>query len=121
MRSTVFKARIPSTLYPILQARTRELGYESMAEYFISLGTYDLMTRKPHLLTGDIARLPRVEQDRIHDEVARSFLAGESMHGSWLEHKLKEAAAGDQEQEHKTLARLKERIGKKKTAPKSAL
>jgi hypothetical protein len=100
MRSTSAKYRKPTALEAAIKQRVEELPHiQSESEYILSLVRYDLLTRKPHAVTADIARLPRAEQDKIDDEIAAAFAKGESLGGSWFEARLQAAveAAGTPE------------------------
>lgn len=92
MRSQPVKFRLPTALDEAFRARATEAGYESVSEYVLGLVRYDLLTRKPHHATSGFAHLSRAEQDKIDDEIARAFLAGESIGGSWFEHRIRQAA-----------------------------
>lgn len=91
MRSKPGRYRKPTALEDAVSARVKELPYGSESEYVLGLIRYDLATRKDHTVTAGIAELPRTEQDKIDDEIARAYAAGESIGGSWFEHRLKEA------------------------------
>lgn len=91
MRSQPRKFRLPTALEDSLTARVKEAGYASVSEYVLALVRYDLATRKPHTVTAGIAELPRHEQDKIDDQIARAYAEGESIGGSWFEHRLQEA------------------------------
>ena len=93
MRSRARKVHTPTALDSAIGERISELPYENFSEYVLGLIIYDLATRKPHAVTGEIARLSRSEQDRIHDNIATSFAAGETLGGAWFEHIAEEAAA----------------------------
>lgn len=96
MRSERIPLNSPIVLTPCFEERAKELGYPSVSAYFIGLGLYDLMIAKPHHATGYLTDLTRAEQDKLHDEVARAYNAGETMGGSWFENRIKAAteAAG---------------------------
>jgi hypothetical protein len=91
MRSRPLAIRVPNALRETLEKRASDLGYPSLAAYFLSLGMYDLLIAKPHTATADICHLPAAEQDKIHDELARMFADGETLKGSWFEARMKEA------------------------------
>jgi hypothetical protein len=106
MRSTSAKWRKPTALEEAVKQRVEELPHiQSESEYMVSLVRYDLLTRKPHTVTADIARLPRADQDKIDDEIATAFKKGESLGGSWFEARLRAAveAAGTPEPERPKL------------------
>lgn len=92
MRSQPVKFRLPNALETVFRERAKEAGYGSVSEYVLGLVRYDLLTRKPHHATSDIARFSRAEQDKIDDEIARAFATGESIGGSWFENRIQEAA-----------------------------
>lgn len=96
MRSKSVKFRLPLALEDPVKQRVEETPYETFSEYVLGVIRYDLLTRKPHAVTADIAKLPRAEQDKIDDEIATMFKAGETLGGSWFEARMKEAvtAAG---------------------------
>ncbi len=118
MRSTSHTIRVPNALRPSFEKRAKDLGYPSLAAYFMSLGMYDLLISKPHTATADICTLPSYEQDKIHDELARMFLNGETLKGSWFDARLKEAveavAAGKELAPDRVAKELLARIRKKK-------
>ncbi len=93
MRTNPLKFRCPIALDDLLVKRATEAGYRTKTEYLVGLIRYDLLTRKPHTATAGISELSRAEQDRIDDEIARMFQSGETLNGSWFEHRVKEAAA----------------------------
>lgn len=86
MRSTSGHYRKPIALESIIADRVTEAGYEKESEYVQGLIRYDLATRRQHLLTAGISGLPRMDQDKIDEEIARAYIAGESIGGSWFEH-----------------------------------
>ncbi len=71
MRSKPGRYRKPTALEDAVSARVKELPYGSESEYVLGLIRYDLATRKDHTVTAGIAELPRSEQDKIDDEIAR--------------------------------------------------
>src|SRR4051812_47311749 len=93
MRTSPLKFRCPIVLDDLLAMRAAEAGYKTKTEYLTGLIRYDLLTRKPHAATSGISALSRAEQDKIDDEIARMFHDGETLNGSWFEHRIKEAAA----------------------------
>jgi len=118
MRSVNRSIRYPSPLFDLLSKRAEEAGYKNVNEYIVGLVRYDLLTRKPHNATAGISELSGPEQDKIDDEIARVFETGESLNGSWFEHKLEEAvkavAEGKQPEEHKLVKEVLNRIGRKR-------
>lgn len=118
MRSASHTIRVPNALRPSFEKRARDLGYPSLASYFVSLGMYDLLISKPHTATADICKLPAHEQDKIHDELARMFDTGETLKGSWFEAQIKEAveavANGKELSPDRVARELLSRIRKKK-------
>lgn len=83
--------RIPNPIWDVITERAKALGMDDVAPYFLSLTRYDLLINKPHDCTGDFHRLPRAEQDKIDDEIARAYKAGESLGGTWFAHRVKAA------------------------------
>lgn len=114
MRSSVKNFRLPSALDTPTTQRVEELPYDNFAEYVVGLIRYDLMTRREHSATAAIARMPRVRQDEIDEEIATIFAKKESIGGSWFEARLQAAveASGKPEPErHKLVSELLKRIG----------
>lgn len=93
MRSRARKVNTPTALDDAIEQRLKELPYESFSEYVNGLIFYDLATRKPHTVTGEMSRFSRTEVDRMHDALAEAFEKGETLGGSWFEHITKEAAS----------------------------
>jgi len=91
MRSRARKVNTPTALGDAIDERLKELPYESFSDYVNWLIIYDLSTRKPHHVTGEMSLLSRAEVDKIHDAVAKAFRDGESLGGSWFEARLREA------------------------------
>jgi hypothetical protein len=116
MRSRARKLNTPTALDEAIEERVDELPYESFSEYVNWLIIYDLSTRKPHHITGEMARLSRAEIDKIHDEVARAFAAGETLGGSWFEARLRDAveqlARGEDIPAPKAVRKMLDRIRK---------
>jgi len=110
--------RIPQQVWDCLPARIKQLGMEAVSSYLLSLVAYDLTIAKPHYATGDFHQLPLAEQDKIYDEIARAFRAGESLGGTWFEARIEEAtrAAGlpDEPAPSRVAAKLKQRLRAKK-------
>jgi len=116
MRSRARKLNTPTALDESIEERVEELPYESFSEYVNWLIIYDLSTRKPHHVTGEMAKLSRAEVDKIHDEVARAFKAKETLGGSWFEARLRaaveELAAGKDVPLSKAAQKMLEKIRK---------
>lgn len=91
MRSTPKTFRLPSTLEESAQARWKEAGYASLSEYALGLLRYDLLIRRPHETTASLSKLSREEQDGIDLEIAKMFASGETLGGSWFEHRVEDA------------------------------
>jgi hypothetical protein len=85
MRSTPTKFRLPTALQDCADLRWKETGYESLSEYFVGLLRYDLLVRRAHATTANLARLSRAEQDKVDDEIATMFAKGETLAGSLFE------------------------------------
>jgi len=118
MRSIPAKFRLPLTLETCAKARCKEAGYKNVSEYMLGLLRYDLLTRKPHETTANLSKLDRAEQDKIDLEIAKMFADGESLGGSWFEHRLQAAveAAGAPEPERPRMVKelLSRLAGRKK-------
>jgi hypothetical protein len=91
MRSEKISVHRPLALKEAFEKRAKDLGYPSVGAWFISLGLYDCSIGKPHYATGQIHELSLAEQDKIHEEISRAYLAGETLGGSWFENRLEEA------------------------------
>ncbi len=118
MRTRNFTMRIPHQVWDCLPARIKQLEMEAVSAYLLSLVAYDLTIAKPHYATGDFHRLPLAEQDKIYDEIARAFQAGESLGGTWFEARIKEATKAaslpEEPAPSRVAAKLKQRLGAKK-------
>lgn len=116
MRSRPRKLNTPTALDDAIEQRVKELGYESFSDYVNGLIVYDLYTRKPHYLTGEISKLSRTEIDKLHDDLARDFAAGETIGGSWFEARHRKAvedlAAGKEVPMSQTARKILEKIRK---------
>lgn len=117
MRSISAKWRKPTALEDPIKQRIKELPHiNSESEYIRSVVRYDLLTRKPHAVTADIAQMPRAEQDKIDDEIAAMFAKGETLGGSWFEARLQAAveASGMPEPDRpRVMKELLKRLSKK--------
>jgi hypothetical protein len=120
MRSLPVKFRLPTALEDAFRTRAKEAGYDNASEYVLGLIRYDLLTRKPHHATTGIANFHRSEQDKIDDEIARAFLAGESIGGSWFENRIQQAiqdaALSDSPSPTKVADHLTGKLGEKQTS-----
>lgn len=85
MRSKPTHFRLPAALRDIAEARAREAGYENLSEFLLGLLRYDLLVRRAHATTANLARLSRAEQDKVDDEIAAMFAKGEALAGSMFE------------------------------------
>lgn len=91
MRSTPTTFRLPLTLKEAASARAKEAGYTSVSEYVLGLLRFDLLTRKPHVTTANLSTLSRSEQDKVDTEIATMFETGETLGGTWFQHKVEDA------------------------------
>lgn len=116
MRSKSKTVRYPLPIDERMSIRAKEAGYDSVSEWLVGLARYDMAIRRPHVFTAELSRLPRSEQDRVDDEIARSYDSGESMGGVWLEHKIEESikkyAEGLDPEEGKIMKRVLDKISK---------
>jgi hypothetical protein len=85
MRSKPAHFRLPAALQDIAEERRKEAGYENLSEYVLGLLRYDLLVRRAHATTANLARLSRAEQDKVDDEIATMFAKGETLAGSLFE------------------------------------
>lgn len=118
MRTRNFTFRVPQPIWDCLPERIKQLGMEAVSAYLLSLIRYDLLICKPHHATGDFHQLPQAEQDRIDDEIARAFAAGESLGGTWFEARINqaavEAALPDPPEPSRVAEKLKKRLKSRK-------
>lgn len=120
MRTRNFTLRIPQPIWDCLPDRVKQLGMEAISSYFLSLARYDLLIGKPHHCTGDFHKLSQVEQDKIDDEIVRAFQAGETLGGSWFEHRIKAASEQAALPEEPAPSRVAAKLSKNLRAKKSA-
>jgi hypothetical protein len=119
MRSTPTKFRLPTALQECADARWKETGYESLSEYVLGLLRYDLLVRRAHATTANLARLSRAEQDKVDDEIATMFAKGETLAGSMFEALIddcvKAAALTRTPKKERVGAEILRRLAKRKT------
>lgn len=110
MRSEKISVHRPLALKEAFEKRAKELGYPSIGAWFVSLGLYDCSIAKPHYATGHLHDLSLEEQDRIHQEISRAYLAGETLGGSWYENQILEAVRKEKLSEPPPPSRIGQRI-----------
>lgn len=59
-----------------------------MGRYFTSIAIFDLLSRRPHQLTKDIANADPEEQDAIIDGLVSKVWKSEPGKLSWLDHRI---------------------------------
>lgn len=119
MRTTPTKFRLPTALKDCADARWKETGYESLSEYVLGLVRYDLLVRRAHVTTANLARLSRAEQDKVDDEIVTMFAKGEALAGSMFEALIddcvKAAAIKRRPKKERVGAEILKRLAKRKT------
>jgi hypothetical protein len=88
MRSKHVSFRLPWKLWDACKERCREEKYRNMGRYFTSIAIFDLLSRRPHKLTKDIANADPDEQDAIIDGLLSKVWKAEPGKMSWLDHRI---------------------------------
>src|SRR5258708_5592571 len=90
LKSKRIKVTIPGEFVPLLEQRKREEHIPTDSKYFLSLLLFDLATRCPHAITGQVVNEPEAFFYKVVDEIVREFPTARKNISSWLKHRIEE-------------------------------
>jgi hypothetical protein len=93
LKSKRITVTIPGEFVELLEHRKREEHIPTDSKYFLSLLIFDLATRCPHSITGQVVNEPESFFYKVVDEVVREFPTARKNISSWLKHRIQEMRA----------------------------
>jgi hypothetical protein len=93
LKSKRITVTIPGEFVALLEQRKREEHIPTDSKFFLSLLLFDLSTRCPHAITGQVVNEPESFFYKVVDEIVREFPAARKNISSWLKHRIEEMRA----------------------------
>jgi len=90
LKSKRITVTIPGEFVELLEQRKREEHIATDSKYFLSLLLFDLSTRCPHSITGQVVNEPESFFYKVVDEIVREFPTARKNISSWLKHRIEE-------------------------------
>ena len=95
LKSKRITVTIPGEFVELLNHRKREEHIATDSKYFLSLLLFDLSTRCPHSITGQVVNEPETFFYKVVDEIVREFPTARKNISSWLKHRIEEMRGRD--------------------------
>lgn len=90
LKSKRITVTVPGEFVPLIEQRKREEHFASDSKYGLSLILFDLLTRAPHTITGQVVNDPEWLQNKVYAEIVREFPNARKDLGPWLKHRIEE-------------------------------
>jgi hypothetical protein len=90
LKSKRITVTIPGEFVALLEHRKREEHISTDSKFFLSLLLFDLSTRCPHSITGQVVNEPEAFFYKVVDEIVREFPTARKNISSWLKHRIEE-------------------------------
>ena len=90
LKSKRITVTVPGEFVELIEERKREEHFASDSKYFQSLLLFDLLTRAPHAITGQVVNDPVWLQDKVYAEIVREFPNALKDWSPWLKHRIEE-------------------------------
>ena len=90
LKSKRITVTIPGEFVPLLEQHKRKEHIPTDSKYFVSLLMFDLTTRCPHTITGQVVNEPEIFFYKVVDEIVREFPTARTNISSWLKHRIEE-------------------------------
>ena len=81
---------VPSEFLPRLDERMQEEHIPTRSKFMLSLLIFDLMTRCPHKITGQVVTEPESLFYKVVDEIVREFPEARQKISGWLKHRIED-------------------------------
>jgi Arc/MetJ-type ribon-helix-helix transcriptional regulator len=90
LKSKRITVTVPGEFVELIEERKREEHFSSDSKYFQSLLLFDLLTRAPHAITGQVVNDPEWLQNKVYAEIVREFPNARKDWSPWLKHRIEE-------------------------------